>query len=145
MNHINPQILDFLKTQRVGVLAVEMMDGSPHGATIHFAHTEEPLVFYFETQKDYRKTEALYGRATSRASFVIGAHEASKQTMQLDGEVRLLKPEETAAFNELYFGKFPTKKEKMDAPNVVLFQFTPIWWRFTDWTTPAGKRMFTSE
>jgi len=39
---IDKKILDYLKDQRVGVLAVEMLDGSPHGATVHFAHTEDP-------------------------------------------------------------------------------------------------------
>ena len=46
-------VIEYLKTQRVGVLAVEMPDGSPHAATVHFAHTESPLVFYFETNRDY--------------------------------------------------------------------------------------------
>lgn len=138
------EILDYPKTQRVGVLAVEMMDGSPHAATVHFAHSDEPLVFYYETDKNYRKAEPLFGRAVSRASFVIGSNESDMKTVQLDGEVRLVKPEEQDIFNTVYFGKFPNKQEKTPDPDAVFFLFTPTWWRFTDWNGPNGKIILTS-
>lgn len=139
------EILDYLRTQRVGVLAVEMMDGSPHGATVHFAHGENPLVFYFETCADYRKTEALTGRPTSRATFVVGSDESNMKTLQLDGDVRILKPEEMEEFEKIYYGKFPNKKGKVYGSAPVFFQFIPRWWRFTDWTTPEGKKILASE
>ena len=139
------QILDYIKTQRVGVLAVEMMDGSPHAATVHFAHSESPLVFFFETSQGYRKCEPLFGREVSRASFVIGSTESNMQTLQLDGEVRLVKEDEQTFFDNVYFGKFPEKVGKNYAGKEnVFFQFTPTWWRFTDWTTPEGKVILTS-
>ena len=137
------EVLDYLKTQQVGVLAVEMMDGSPHGATVHFAYTEEPLVFYFETNREYRKAEPLFGREISRASLVIGFGEGEMKTFQMDGVVQLLKPEEKETFNKVYFGKFPGKLGKYG--DLVLFKFTPTWWRFTDWTTPEGKKILISE
>lgn len=139
------EILDYLKTQRVGVLAVEMLDGSPHAATVHFAHVEDPSVFFFETNRDYRKAEPLFGRETTRASFVIGSNEKDLKTLQLDGVVQLLKPEEKETFNSVYLGKFPEKKEKSIDPKFVYFKFTPRWWRFTDWTPPQGKIILTSE
>lgn len=72
---MNKDILNYIKSQRVGILAVEMLDGSPHGATVHFANTENPLQFFFETYREYRKAEALFGRDVSRATFVIGSDE----------------------------------------------------------------------
>ncbi|MDQ3076051.1 MAG: pyridoxamine 5'-phosphate oxidase family protein [bacterium] len=141
---MQPQILDYVKTQRIGVLAVEMLDGSPHAATVHFAHAENPLVFYFETYKEYRKAEALFGRDSSRASFVIGSDENNMKTLQIDGTVALIKPEEKLAYDSVYFGKFPNKFEKSKDPKFVFFKFTPTWWRFTDWTTPEGKVILTS-
>lgn len=136
-------ILDYIKSQRVGVLAVEMLDGSPHVATLHFAHTEEPLVFYFKTNKNYRKSEPLLGREKSRASFVIGSDEDEMKTVQLDGEVEIIKLEDEGLNS--YFGKFPEKKEKPIDSDAVFFKFTPTWWRFTDWKTPQGKMVITSE
>ncbi len=141
---MNQEILDYIKTQRVGVLAVEMLDGSPHGATVHFAHTEEPFVFYFETCRDYRKSEPLFGREASRASLVIGFDENNMKTFQTDGEIRLMKKEEMEFFNEVYYGKFPNKKGKWYGSDPVFFMFTPKWWRFTDWTKPEGKLILTS-
>jgi general stress protein 26 len=142
---MNQKILDYLKMQRVCVLAVEMMDGSPHAATVHFAHTENPLAFYFETNKDYRKSEPLFGKETTRGSLVIGSDESNAQTLQVDGIVRLLKSDEQAIFDSVYLGKFPEKKEKSLNPKFVRFTLIPTWWRFTDWTNPKEKIILNSE
>ena len=140
---MNQEINTFLELQQVGVLAVEMLDGSPHGATVHFAHSDRPLRFYFETSPSYRKVEALTGRDQSRATFVVGTQADSKQTLQLDGIVKLLDPKDMELFTQVYFAKFPLKKEKFS--NQILFEFHPTWWRFTDWAAPQGKQIWTSE
>ena len=106
------EILEYIDTQRVGVLAVEMLDGSPHGATVHFANTKDPIVFYFKTSSDYKKSEVLLGREQTRASFVVGSSEADMRTLQLDGIAELIKPEEKELYDSSYFGKFPEKKNK---------------------------------
>ena len=140
-------ILDFLKTERTGVLAIEMLDGSPHGATVHFANCEGPFVFYFETNKDYRKSEALFGRQKSRASFVVGTSESIPKTFQLDGVVELIEAEEKERFDSVYFTKFPEKAKKMKDPirQFVFFKFTPTWWRYSDYKNPEGKLIWHSE
>ncbi|MBP6884261.1 MAG: pyridoxamine 5'-phosphate oxidase family protein [Candidatus Pacebacteria bacterium] len=142
---MNPEILDFLNTQRVSALAIEMLDGSPHVATVHFTHTENPFLFYFETYREYRKAEALFGRDASRASLVIGFGESVMKTFQLDGEVRLLRDDEREHFDSVYFQKFPERKEKSKDPKFVCFVFEPKWWRYTDWTKPTGKFVLTSK
>ncbi len=144
MKLVNSNALDYLKTQRVGVIALEMPDGSPHAATIHFAHTEDPFVFYFETHSTTRKAEALHGGKVSRASFVIGADEANMKTFQLDGIAEAIPQEDKETFEKVYRGKFPEKMKKPDAPEPLLFKFTPSWWRFTDWKTSEGKKIWTS-
>jgi len=88
---MTPEILDYIESQRVGVLAVEMLDGSPHGATVHFAHTNDPLVFFFETYKEYRKAEPILKNKKTRATFVIGSDESNMKTFQLDGEIIFFK------------------------------------------------------
>ena len=138
-------ILDFLKTERVGVLAVEMPDGSPHAAAVHFAHCEGPFVFYFETNKDYRKSEALFGWAKSHASFVVGIDEAIMKTLQLDGFVEIIKDEEKENFDKVYLGKFPEKIKKVPNPKAIFFKFTPTWWRYSDYKNPEGKLILESE
>lgn len=139
------EALDYLKTQRVGILAVEMLDGSPHAATVHYVHTEDPLVFYFETCRDYRKAQPILAKESVRASFVIGNDEANPKTLQLDGVIELLKPKEKEIFDTIYLGKFPEKIEKSKNPDYIFFKFTPTWWRFTDWTLPEGKKIWNSD
>lgn len=139
------EIVNYLETQRVGVLAVEMPDGSPHAATVHFAHSNEPLLFYFETRRDSRKAQALLGRNVTRATFVIGSDESSMKTFQLDGLIEVLKDDEKGTFDSVYLAKFPEKKEKSYDPQFIFFKFMPTWWRFTDWKAPHGKKILTSE
>ena len=139
------EIFDFLKSKRTCVLAVEMMDGSPHAATVHFAHGEDPLVFYFETQNDYRKYEPLAGREKTRASLVVGTDESTMKTLQLDGEVSIITPSEKNQWAKIYLGNFPEKEKKSSDPKFVFFKFTPTWWRFTDWTKPEGKLILLSD
>lgn len=144
-----PQALTYLATQRTGVLAVEMPDSAPHAATVHFANATEPIVFYFETKRDSRKAESILIKGSVRASFVIGTSEADMKTLQLDGIVALVPPNETATFDQIYLGKFPEKETKIqtesaDDNEYICLKFTPTWWRFTDWNTPEGKKIWTS-
>lgn len=139
------EVLDYIKSERVGVLAVQMLDNSPHAATVHFGYSEEARIFLFETYRPYRKCEALFGRDVSRASFVIGSNEVVMKTLQIDGSVRLLKENERELFDRVYLTRFPNKVKKAKDPNFVLFALTPTWWRFTDWTRSEGKVIISSE
>ena len=130
-----PEILEYIASQRVGVLAVEMLDGAPHGATVHFAHSEKPLTFLFETYREYRKAEPLFGRECTRASLVIGFDERNMKTLQMDGVVRCMTAKErTELFDVVYLEKFPEKKIKLKNPTWCLC-FYPHLVAFTDWTS----------
>jgi len=142
---MKPEIADYLNSERVGVLAVEMPDGSPHGATVHFAYIAEPFVFYFETNRKYRKTEALLAKTAVRASFVVGTDEESKKTMQLDGVATLLGSNEKEMYDKVYLAKYPEKIKKSLDPKAVFFKFTPTWWRFTDWKAEGGPLVLSSD
>ena len=140
------EVIDFIRSQFLSVLAVEMMDGSPHAATVHFAFHEESLLFLFETYRSHRKYEALFGREKSRASLVIGFNESDRKTLQVDGEVKLMTTDEgMLLYNKIYFKKFPKKKEKSGDTKFVSFCLVPTWWRFTDWDSPKGKIILSSE
>jgi uncharacterized protein YhbP (UPF0306 family) len=142
---MNQEILDYLSAEKVGVLAVEMLDGSPHAATIHFAYSDNPSVFFFLTEKTTRKAESFLQREVSRASFVVGADESRMQTLQLDGEVQALSAEDLELFNSVYVTKYVSRKEKIQDPKSVAFKFIPKWWRYTNWSGPNGKIILSSE
>jgi len=142
---MQPEALKFIETEPVCVLAIEMMDGSPHAATVHFAHAVEPLRFVFLTESRYRKAEPLFGRDSSRASVVVGTTEnkSNMATLQMDGIATRLTPEDKA-LQEVYFAKFLKKRAKFTPPDDFFFKFTPTWWRFTDWRGADGKKIYTS-
>lgn len=140
---MHPEARKFIDENRICVLAVEMLDGSPHAATLHFASSGEQPVFVFKTSRQYRKSEALFGREKSRASFVIGFEESEKQkAFQADGSVRLIKEEEKE-YVDAYLKKFPEKEVKYATD--ILLLFTPTWWRYTDWGKPEGKTVYLSD
>lgn len=142
---MNQDVLNFIKEKRVGVIALEMLDGSPHAATVHYANTDDPLMFFFETDPQYRKAGPLVGRELSRASLVIGSDESDMRTLQIDGQARVIKAEEKALFDEIYYGKFPEKLAKFANREMVFFALIPTWWRYTDWTRPEGNLILSSE
>lgn len=133
------EALDCVKNQRTGVIAVKMFDGTPHGATVHFAHRSDPLSFIFLSSPTYRKLEPLHAGETP-ATFVIGTTEELNKTLQMDGVAQF---EDTKDLRKIYFAKFPEKLNKH--PDDVFFTFTPTWWRFTDWTLPQGKIIWLSD
>ncbi len=145
MKKFTEEINKYLHEERIGVLAVEMLDGSPHAATVHFSFNEKENIFNFETYKEYRKAEAILNKEKVRASFVVGVNEEKMKTLQMDGVVKLLVGEDFKNFEENYFTKFPNKLEKYKVGGFVCFSFTPTWWRFTDWTGPNGKVIINSE
>lgn len=145
MKPLCPEALNYLSDKRVGVLAVEMRDGAPHAATVHFCHVGEEPVFIFETSRHYRKAEPILEGGEVRASFVVGFTEGpTEKTLQFDGTVRLL-TEEDAHLRAAYLAKFPEKEAKAADPDNIFFRFVPTWWRFTDWGAPGGKTIYLSD
>jgi len=138
------EIISYLNNERVGVIALEMADGSPHGATVHFAYSENPFEFYFQTYRDSRKAELLVQKGMCRATFVLGTSEETMKTFQLDGEVHLIKPEEKDHCEKIYLGKFPEKTERSKDPRAIYFKFVPTWWRYSDFMHKEGKLILTS-
>jgi len=141
---MNPEVLEYLRTQRVCVVAVEMPDGSPHAATVHFAHSEGPITFIVQTSPKYRKSEAFLNKQSVRTSLVIGLEEVAggkEKTFQLDGEARLIASTEDLI--QTYMNKFPEKERKFS--DDIFFAVVPKWWRFTDWSRPEGKTVFNSD
>lgn len=136
------QVLDFLNTNRVGVLSVLLKDGSPHGATVHFSHQNSPTKFFFLTDRTYKKCEALLEGNAVRASFVLGFSEDEMKTLQLDGTVRTVSDAgELTALKEVHFKKIPTAKQYENDPDSVFLKFIPTWWQYTDYNTKPETRI----
>lgn len=143
---MNKTILNFLRDQRVAVVAVSLPDGTPHASTVHFSHREEPLAFYIMTDRTYRKCEPLLGGSSARASLVIGMSEEDMKTLQMDGEVELVSDEvEIARLKPPHFEKIPDAKQYEDDPDTVFLRFIPSWWRYSDYTAEPKVVYASSE
>ncbi len=138
---MNQDILSFINSQRIAVLAVGMPDGAPHAATIHFASAPDASRFYFITSVGTKKAEALSKEKTSKASVVVGFDESVMKTLQFDGDIRLIREDELENFKEVYIGKFPEKEKYLGELLVI---FAPTWWRYTDFKSSQGKLIITS-
>jgi general stress protein 26 len=78
---MDPKIIEYIKIERTCVVAVEMPDGSPHSATVHFAHAEDPLRLVILTDRHSKKAEPFLRKDTIRASVVIGTQESEMKTL----------------------------------------------------------------
>lgn len=123
----------FLKAHRISVAGILQSDGSIHSATMHYAHTEEPLMFFFMTDKGSRKCRPLQNNESVQASLVIGFNEEEMATFQAEGEICFLKPENEQTGWETYTKKYPNRAAGKNDPDVVVLQFTPNWARFSDY------------
>jgi len=132
---MNPKILDFLKSQPVGVVSVLLADGSPHAATVHYSHKEGPLKFFIQTTNTTTKVQNLLDGKTAKASMVIGFSEQDWLTMQMRGDLRIVSDKnELDEIYKVHYQKHPDA-EKYKGPKTVFLEFTPTWWRYTDFNT----------
>lgn len=141
---MHPEAVAYLVTQRICVIALEMPDGSPHAATVHFMYHAASGCFVFETNRTYRKAQALLNGKSVRASIVVGVSETDRRTLQVDGVARLLSADELD-LKDAYAAHFPEKQKRLSSPDTIYFLCSPTWWRYTDFTHPDGKKIYSSE
>ena len=133
---MDAKIIKFIEENRIGVLSILRKDGSPHSATLHYAVSTKPLRFYFSTENTSRKCEGLLTGEVVKGSMVIGFREKEWLTLQMDGEVKgLLKPEDILEAQKIFYAKHPSSEKYKDDPATIFLEFTPSWWRFTDYNT----------
>lgn len=130
------QVLAFLSTHQISTLTTMLYNDSPHAAAIHYSLQENPLRFFFCTDKKSRKCEKLLVEKTTKASLVIGQSEEEWKTFQADGNVVLETDEnELQTIKTIHFSMHPRAKEFENDPDTAFLVFTPTWWRYSDFKT----------
>ncbi len=130
------KILAFLKSHRVCSLATLLSDGSPHTASMHYSHQDQPIKLFFSTENTSRKCQILLDGKSTKASVVVGFSEEEWITLQLDGEVKaILAPDNLKAAKAVHYLKHPNSQQYENAPATIFLEFTPTWWRYTDFNT----------
>jgi general stress protein 26 len=132
---MDQHVLSFLSNHRVSVLTTLLADGSPHAAALHYSHISDPLTLYFTSKRTSRKMQALVSGNVVKAALVIGMSDEEWKTLQMEGEVKLVSQEEIERIQDIHYRKHPNAQEFKNKPETVFLQFTPTWWRYTDFST----------
>ncbi|MBI2641749.1 pyridoxamine 5'-phosphate oxidase family protein [Candidatus Roizmanbacteria bacterium] len=137
-------ILDFLEKNRVGVLATLLLDGTPHGAALHYSFKIDPLELYFSVDKMSRKCKGLIERKEGKASIVIGFSEEDWLTLQVEGTIRIVdNPNTIKEIKKVHYVRHPNSLKFENDPNTVFLLFRPTWLRYTDFNTEPPKIILT--
>lgn len=142
MNKQMKDLVDFLKKERLCVLGTVSEDGIPQVAVMHYSHKENPLTFFFSTERTSRKYKNSL--KNNKASCVVGWSEKEWITAQMDGTFKELTGQDLEDAKKIHYSKHPDSKQYEHDPNTVFLVFTPIWIRISDYKTePATVKVMT--
>lgn len=118
------ELIEFLRSEKLGVQTSIAADGSPQAAVVGYAVSDD-LEIVFDTSPTSRKA-ANYAR-DARAAFVVWRGET---TAQLEGRAEIV---DDARLREVYYAVWPDGRAR--AMPIVRIRVT--WARFSDFT--AGR------
>ncbi|MBI2195648.1 MAG: pyridoxamine 5'-phosphate oxidase family protein [Candidatus Levybacteria bacterium] len=131
------EVREFFRNHRVGALSTISSEGYPESAVLHYSNNDNPLAFYFSTERSSRKIHNI--RLNSKASFVIGFSEEEFITVQMNGIVKELGDEELTEAKKIHYKKHPDSKQYENDPETVFISFTPSWIKISDYkVSPAN-------
>lgn len=136
-------ILNYLEKNRIGVISVILEDGAVHSATVHYSHNENPLKIYIQTSSDTLKAKLFLDGGAGKGAFVIGFSEEEWLTLQMHGEVRAVSDkDELEQIYKIHYAKHP-EAEQYKGPKTIFLEFTPTWWRYTDFNTDPDTIVYS--
>ncbi len=142
--NMNETVLNFLGKESICVISVSLQDGTIHSATVHYSHTAEPLKIYIQTSNETLKAKPFLKGEIGTGALVVGFSRQDWLTLQMHGEVRaILDPKELEPIYKVHYGKNPGA-EKQKGPDTIMLEFSPTWWRYTDFNT-RPKTVISSE
>lgn len=132
---MNPKALELLKKERVCVFAVPMQDGAPHAATVHFSQQLDPVKIFIQTYPTVKAKAIQDKGGKAKAAIVVGTDEKEFVTLQMHGDVRIVSDmQELEQIYKIHYAKQP-ESEKYKSSTTIFLEFTPTWWRYTDFNT----------
>jgi len=136
---MNPIVRSFLTKERVCVLSGILIDGGPHSSTVHYSHQDQPLRLFFQTWDESMKAQTLTQGQNNKASVVVGFSEQDNLTLQMRGTIRIVSdPDELEAIYQIHYSKHPFAEKYKDS-NTRFIEFTPTWWRYSDFNFDPEK------
>lgn len=130
-NH--PTLKAFLQQEPVATIAVPIDDkGTIHAATLLYWNSEEPLRFYFVTNRDSEKVKLLKTQSELQCACVVGTYKGTPFTLQMHGTLRGVTPDD--AIRTAYYAKTDNHYDDIADDKNMCIMFTPTWARFTDYS-----------
>lgn len=131
---MNEEVISFLNKNKIGVISVLLEEGI-HSATVHYSHKLDPFKIYIQTSNTTLKAKPFLNGEIGKGAFVIGFSEEEWLTLQMHGNIRVITDaNELQEVYKIHYSKYP-KSEKYKGPKTVFLEFTPTWWRYTDFNT----------
>lgn len=127
-------ILEFLRQNRLGVVATVGPQGEPQAAVMGLAVTPQ-LELVFDTLASTRKVANL--RRDGRVAVAVGW--SDERTVQLQGVADEPTGEELERIREAYFAAFPDGRERLRWEGILHVRVRPTWIRFTDYRGVAPQ------
>ncbi len=132
---MNPIALHLLQKERVCVLSVILPDGSPHAAVVHFSQQTDPVKIFIQTYPTLKAKAIEEMGGKTKAAIVVGLNEEEFVTLQMHGDIRIVSDtQELEHIYAIHYAKQP-QAEKHKGPNTIFLEFTPAWWRYSDFKT----------
>ncbi|MBI4119110.1 MAG: pyridoxamine 5'-phosphate oxidase family protein [Parcubacteria group bacterium] len=122
------KVLDFIKSQKLGVLSTVSEDGLPEVAVVGISEMDN-LSLIFGTFKQYRKYTNL--KQNPRVAVVIGW---GNMTVQYEGTAKELIGKEKEKAKQIHIKKLPSSKKFAKLAEQCYFRISPSWIRFTDYS-----------
>ena len=133
------EVFEFMKNERLAVLATVAENGNPEAALMGFAVTPD-LEIVFDTVKTSRKYPNL--KKNPRVAWVIGC--TTEITVQCEGIAEELAGDDLAKYKKTYFAAFPEGPARESWPGITYFVVRPKWVRYCDYD-PSRRRIVEKE
>ncbi len=129
-----PELIEFIRGQRLAVIASAGPGGAPQAAVVGVAVTDA-LEVVFDTLGSTRKAQNL--RRDRSAALVIGWDD--EQTLQLEGAADEPVGEALERLKACYFQAFPDGRARLAWPGITYFRVRPTWGRWSDFRTSSAR------
>jgi hypothetical protein len=113
----------FLAKHRISCLSVQLLDGSIHGAAIHYTYLPQTSQVIFNTSRTTVKCSPLLKGEIAQASVVVGFSEEEFIEVQMRGTLYLItEPTELAAAQQAHCAKYPDYQKHATNPTGIATQ-----------------------
>jgi len=123
-------VVAFIRTQMLGVVATNGPDGQPQAALVGIAVSDR-CELIFDAAAASRKVRNL--RLDAHIAVVIGGNSLDERTVQCDGIADEPTGAELDRIREVYFARYPSGRDRLAWEGITHVRVRPHWLRYSDY------------